>query len=70
MQLAMNSKNVFLNLNVLLTCSAAAPVGGYCVRPYECICRSGYSGALCQVGKQHFPHTTMYEYEEQQAQAT
>lgn len=31
-------------------------MGGYCNRPNECICRSGYSGARCEVGKLLLSH--------------
>ena len=31
-----------------------ASTGGYCNLPGECICRSGYSGSNCDVGKFYF----------------
>ena len=35
-------------------------MGGYCNRPNECICRSGYSGARCEVGKLLLSHSVLH----------
>ena len=31
-------------------CTNAAPVGGFCNLPNECICHTGYAGRDCEIG--------------------
>ena len=39
-----------------------AELGGYCNVPGECICRDGYSGANCEIGKCFFIFTLLSTY--------
>ena len=39
---------MYLGHNIIIH---AAPIGGHCNVPDECICRNGYSGANCTIRK-------------------